>query len=162
MPVARDVFDRLFEKTAVQDNGCWIFTGRCNMHGYGTISFENKPVLAHRMAYILCIDDIPSEMNVLHTCDNPPCVNPDHLFLGTQQINVADMVSKGRNFIPSLDNNPNAKLSLKEVKEIKELLYTSVKQIDIAVKYRVSKQTISEIARGNLWKDMRGINDDTL
>lgn len=152
MPVARDVFDRLFEKTAVQDNGCWDFTGHLNAYGYGTIAFNNRSVLAHRMAYILCVDDIPTDMNVLHTCDNPACVNPEHLFIGTQIDNIIDMTTKGRNFIPSGINNPKAKLTVSDIMEIRKLLANGITQTVIANQFNMCKQTISEIARGNLWK----------
>lgn len=72
---------------------CWIWTGPTNNHGYGRFGGSRY---AHRVSYQLAHGPIPPGMVVLHRCDNPPCVNPDHLSLGTQRDNVRDMVTKGR------------------------------------------------------------------
>lgn len=75
---------------------CWIWTGAHLKDGYGEIFFNGQIVLAHRTSWELHYGVIPKEMQVLHRCDNPPCVRPDHLFLGTNHDNVLDSVSKGR------------------------------------------------------------------
>lgn len=94
------VFDRLFDKAIIQENGCWEYCGYIGTHGYGQIRIggrvNGKLLRTHRVAYDLVKGDIPKGINVLHTCDNPKCVNPDHLFLGTQQDNVDDCINKGR------------------------------------------------------------------
>ena len=79
----------------ITEVGCWIWLGalRC---GYGHISWENKPALVHRVMWVLTNGPIPDGMNVCHKCDTPPCCNPTHLFLGTDQDNVHDAVRKGR------------------------------------------------------------------
>ena len=82
-------------------DSCWLWTGKPNQNGYGRLRINKKTVLAHRLAYELWVGTIPLDKpNVLHHCDNPPCVNPEHLFVGTQADNIKDMVAKGRNISP--------------------------------------------------------------
>jgi hypothetical protein len=86
-------------------NGCWIWTAKLPRHGYGTFGLHGKSKLAHRVCYRNTRGPIPPGLDVLHSCDNPPCVNPAHLWLGTNADNVRDKMTKGRHF--SGDGSPS-------------------------------------------------------
>jgi hypothetical protein len=80
-----------------KSSDCWVWTGyRHHRDGYGHFKLDRKPVRAHRMSYEFEHGKIPEGMNVCHRCDNPPCVRPDHLFLGDQSVNLKDAYEKGR------------------------------------------------------------------
>lgn len=80
----------------ITESGCWIWMGRVKENGYGILSFKNKVHHAHRFSYEAYIGAVPDGLCVLHKCDVRCCVNPDHLFVGTHQDNMDDMVSKKR------------------------------------------------------------------
>ena len=104
-------------------DSCWNWTGGKMPKGYGIFNYD-KSRLAHRASYSLFKGDIPDGMNVCHKCDNPQCTNPDHLFLGTQKDNLADMTRKGRrvNAAPKGERHGRAKLTLRQVSFIKSFL----------------------------------------
>jgi hypothetical protein len=85
-----------FWDRVVKSDGCWLWGGGRSENGYGAFYWHGKQTGAHRVAYELVHGSIASDMLVLHKCDNPPCVNPDHLFLGTPQDNMTDKTIKGR------------------------------------------------------------------
>lgn len=86
----------LWNKAEIDLNGCLIFGGCKNYKGYGRAYFEGKEWSAARLAWYVTHGDIPDGLQVCHRCDNPPCINPDYLFLGTPMENTQDMISKGR------------------------------------------------------------------
>ena len=97
MPAARPLEERFHEKyERIPFGACWIWTAALDTDGYGMIAVGNTPKPAHRIAWMLNNGPIPEGRHVLHTCDNPCCVNPNHLFLGTHSDNMKDASKKGR------------------------------------------------------------------
>ena len=104
---------RFWEKVRIRGpDECWPWTARRNEDGYGQFSLrrgenrcENSMYAAHRIAWTIADGSIPAGLSVLHHCDNPACINPSHLFLGTQKDNIADAVYKGRMRAPSGDDH---------------------------------------------------------
>jgi hypothetical protein len=91
----KTVEERFFEKVNITDS-CWIWIGTPNRDGYGRMSVNKKQYLAHRLSYQIHKGEISNDLCVCHTCDNPSCVNPEHLWIGTHQNNVTDKVNKNR------------------------------------------------------------------
>lgn len=91
------IMDIIRERSKVNENGCWIWQRFVNAGGYGLLCWEGKQDRAHRVAYKVSIGPVPPGMDVCHTCDNPTCCNPEHLWLGTRAQNAIDSVLKGRN-----------------------------------------------------------------
>lgn len=143
-------------------NGCWIWTAATMHKGYGKISIGgSKPVIgkcklisAHRVAWLLAHGVLPTRpIQVCHRCDNPPCVNPDHLFLGTQKENIADMIKKGRGSPPP--PNLGTKLTAKKVQRILKTWWCGgVLKCDLAAQYGVSASMIGQIIQGSAWKHL--------
>ena len=94
-PLAKTLRERLWSKVDVRDpDGCWTWTGGTS-NGYGSILCEGRVIQAHRASYILHVGPIPYGLYICHKCDNKLCIRPDHLFLGTQQVNICDAILKG-------------------------------------------------------------------
>jgi hypothetical protein len=142
-------------------NGCWIWIRERDKDGYGEISvhgIKRQKLKAHRVSWEVFKGPIPLGLNVLHKCDNPPCINPDHLFLGTQKDNIQDMITKGRKVIvPGLkgEANPTSKLKSEQVKKIKSMLAQGIVAGVIAKEFGVARSTISMINIGRLWRDIK-------
>lgn len=138
---------------------CWLWTACRSPKGYGQFGLrvdgKFKITAAHRVAYLLFVGEIPDGLHVLHRCDNPQCVNPSHLFLGTNADNVADRVKKNRSAVMIGSKNSNAKLTVADVQNIRQMLKYKVKsRTQIASDYGVSYPTISHIATRISWKDV--------
>lgn len=147
-----DVSDRFWSKVDMSGD-CWLWTASKHIHGYGWFSLDGVTTLAHRMSYMLIFGDIPDSMNVCHMCDTPSCVNPKHLFLGTQQTNVQDMYAKGRRDIG--ENHPKSKLSNKQVKEIRaKYIPRKVSLRQLAKEYDVTHRLIETIIKYKTRKDI--------
>jgi len=144
---------RFWNKVVKRTNGCWEWTASIAWNGYGRFKYAGKMALAHRVSYILKYGPVPDGMMVCHTCDNRKCVNPDHLFLGSHQDNMDDMVTKGRGATKDQTRakNGNAKLSENDVMTIKGRLEQGDKNTHIAKDFGVHHSTISAIKRSVSW-----------
>jgi hypothetical protein len=121
---------------------CWEWNASFFPDGYGYYWHQGRGVGAHRVSYASLVGPIPEGLGVLHRCDNPPCVNPAHLFVGDQKANNADMCAKGRVSSP---------LSLEQVRDIKRLISEGVPQKEIAALYQIAAPTVSHIGSGYRW-----------
>ena len=122
---------------------CWIWTGCKSHNGYGMITVNGSSKRIHRASWEIHNGPIPEGMLICHHCDNPPCVRPDHLFLGTTQNNVDDKFNKGRN---------NSKLTDEQVIFIKSYPIYRGSQRDLIKRFNVSQQLISGIVNNKRWK----------
>jgi hypothetical protein len=136
-------------------NACWIWRGFKDKDGYGKHRIRehgSTPEPAHRISWFLTNGNIPNNLLVCHTCDNPACVNPSHLFLGTQLDNRRDCANKGR--AASGENNAASKLTIAQVYDIRErYAQGGVSHRQLAQEYNVRHSTIGAIIRRKLWKD---------
>jgi hypothetical protein len=131
-------------------DACWIWTGYREDYGYGRFKVGGQNVKAHRFAFELN-GGVIGEMYVLHRCDNPPCVNPAHLFLGTNADNAADRAAKGRDADRRGAENGRAKLNEGAVIEIRALRDRGVPLHDISAMYGVHRSVVGRIVRRELW-----------
>lgn len=130
-------------------NECWEWLAHRNHTGYGTFRLNGKEQKAHKASYQLNVGAIPEGMCVCHHCDNPSCINPAHLFLGTQVDNVADRDAKGRQAKLKGENNGRAKLTDADVLAIRD---SGLSQNEIAAEYGVSQTVVSNIKIRKSWK----------
>ena len=149
--VKGSVNDRFWAKVQKTTN-CWIWLASKDIKGYGWFGINSKNVVkAHRFSYELHKGKIPKGIFVCHSCDNPHCVRPNHLWLGTNDDNVQDMVKKMRHTFG--ERNAMAKLTEKNVMKIKKLLHTGeYTGRQIAKLFNVSGVIISQIKHGTRWK----------
>ena len=130
------------------ENACWEWGGRINDGGYGFVMFKGRYVMAHRKAWERHNGPIPEGLVVCHKCDNRRCINPHHMFLGTDADNVADMDAKGRRVVLRGSKNGTAKLNEESVLKVKALLRDGSGLPEIAERFGVSVSTISLINSG--------------
>lgn len=150
--------ERFWEKVK-KTSTCWLWKASVNTQGYGQIMIDKKPRGSHRVSWELAHGSIPNNLWVLHKCDNPPCVNPDHLYLGTAKDNADDMISRNRqnNVRPK---NPaigsrhgRSKLIESEVIEIRNRYKTkNISQRKLAKEFNISQAAILSIIHRRGWR----------
>ena len=132
---------------------CWEWTGSKDKCGYGVIKLWQRNLKAHRVAYEIATGVNPEGSCVLHRCDSPACVNPDHLFLGTPGDNARDRSKKGRTGDIRGEKNGRAKLSVEQVAEIRRLYQeTGISKVKLGKKFGVSDTQIGFIVRNKEWR----------
>ena len=133
-----------------QPSGCWEWTASRRPKGYGQFRVNRQTPLAHRVAWCLFRGPILNSLCVLHRCDNPPCCNPSHLFLGTVAMNNADMKAKGRRC--DGERHPTTKLKADEVLEIRRRRAQGETHTSISKDYPISRQQVSKILARKRWE----------
>lgn len=130
---------------------CWPWQAFRNPLGYGMVRFDGRSMLAHRVSWMLTHGD-PGALCVLHRCDNPPCVNPEHLWLGTRADNTADMCAKQRDRHPAGEAHGRAQLTRATVDQIRAAFRSGKRQVDIATELGIPKGRVYQIVRGRQWR----------
>jgi len=148
---------RFWSKIRIRNSDqCWEWIAAHHSFGYGVFRIGSKAkgtacnAKAHRMAWLLTNGPIPPGLHVLHRCDNPPCCNPAHLYLGNDWANQRDRVTRGRGNTGS--KHPAAKLDERQVREIKQRLIDGKMQKEVARDFGISVQAMNGIWKGRVWR----------
>lgn len=135
-------------------NDCWEWQSEISAKGYGRVSRHcGTRSNAHRVSWIIHYGEIQGNLFVCHKCDNRRCVNPSHLFLGTNNDNMQDKIKKGRSFVLSCEDHPRAKLTGHDVREIRRLIKTTT-TAELAAYFGISQSTVRNIVSGKTWKNL--------
>jgi len=175
--VTDDLRERFFENVLIvpYDKGCWVWTGPINEHGYGVFNVSPDKYYAHRVSWLIHNGPIPKGVFACHKCDNPPCIRPDHLFLGGYAENAADASSKGRfkrngetlNRLRAEgkcmgEAHYNRVLTEENVREIlRDYVPRKVTCAHFAKKFGVCYQSIHEVITRKTWKHVAPLNEAT-
>jgi hypothetical protein len=143
------VADRFMRHVIRADSGCWVWKAAKDRHGYGKFSLNKRAVGAHRACYLLFRGPIPKGSYVCHSCDNPACVNPAHLWIGTATANARDRDAKDR--VQHGTGHYAAKLKPEDVAEIIKSSH-ALTQRELAGRFGVAQPTINAILSGKAWK----------
>lgn len=156
-PIHVPVEERFWDKVDTSGD-CWLWMGARQVSGHGVLGIRGSKLgRAHRVSYELCIGPIPPGMSVCHRCDNPPCVRPDHLFLGSQADNIADMKAKGRaghaNY-PGKNRGSKhgmSRFTETQVADMKARMRAGEPRKTIMSEYQIGDALLSMIATGKRW-----------
>lgn len=149
---------RFWKWVDTSGDGCHEWTGARSKRGYGHLQINRRPWRANRLSWLIHTGDDPGQLQVLHTCDNPPCVRFECLFLGTGGDNMRDMAAKGRatgwrGLTLRGSDNGNSRLTWEKVDQIRSSYAAGgVTQTALAERFEVSQTLISEIVRGKTWQ----------
>jgi len=159
MNIEQTYQDKFWSRVSKTPGGCWEYTGGCDGDGYGVIVINGKQCRTHRLSMILAGHDIPAGYFVCHHCDNPPCCNPEHLFIGTLQDNNRDMHNKGRH--AQGEKVHLAKLTNDQARAIRAEARLGVRGRsgggnikELAERYNVTGQTIRNIAKNKTYQNI--------
>lgn len=145
---------RSFYEKITKTESCWLWNGVILKHGYGQFSKGQKRDSAHRFSYKIHKGEIPKGMVICHKCDNPRCVNPEHLFLGTYKDNTQDMINKNRQRHLKGEEAVSAKLNWEKVNEIRKRYKNEIITMqELANQFNVSLIVISKLLHNKTWID---------
>lgn len=137
-------------------DGCWEWQGKISKDGYGsfqeTVSGKKTEIRAHRRSYEIFKGEIPEGMLVCHTCDNPACCNPEHLWLGTPKDNTQDCIKKGRRPLERTRAIAAGKITEEQVREIRKLYKNGSSQKELQEKFKLSQSQVSGIVTYRFWR----------
>ena len=151
----RTRFDRFVDRSDGPD-ACWLWRGSKSGRGYGVFWFDGHQTAATRVAWYLAHGSRPTETQVVrHTCDNPPCVNPAHLLVGSQQENVADMWQRDRAASFAGEAHGQARLTDDDIRNIRERLAEGGTVKEVAAEYGISGRTVRAVRSGERWGHVR-------
>lgn len=152
MTVEQRLWNRIDKKSADE---CWLWCGSINSRGYGQISIQGNLQLVHRVVWELKYKKpVPAGLLVCHTCDTRRCCNPIHLFLGTPADNMTDKAKKGRASCLRGKDNPRAKLTESEVREIRRRLSAGEYGTSLALEFNVNSTSIYYIKNHRRWNSV--------
>jgi hypothetical protein len=152
LPAGASPLERFWVKVQ-KTEGCWVWIGAKTRDGYGLFGTPGHN-LAHRFSFATFVGEPMRGLEVCHSCDTPSCVRPDHLFLGTHDDNMKDAARKGRIRPPNGEDHPWAVLTLEQVREIRRRYVRGVtRQIDLAAEYGVKQTVISDVVRGETYRE---------
>lgn len=137
------------EHLSRREGDCIVYTGYLDRDGYGQITFHGKGLAVHRLAYEAHYGPLAPGAVVCHTCDNPPCINLDHLYSGTHADNGRDKMARRRSTFG--ERNAGHKLTEQQVREIDRRIRAGETQVSLAAEYRVGQATVSRIKRRESW-----------
>lgn len=136
---------------------CWEWAGHCSYKGYGIVSFKGKQTTAQRVSWQIWNGDIPRGLLVCHHCDNPPCVNPDHLWIGTPKQNTHDAMNKGRlSRLPRAWGESHGQHKLTEF-QATEIFKSLASNKSLSIRFKVASPTIWKIKHKLIWKHIHEI-----
>lgn len=146
---------RLKARITVTESGCWEWTGSRSVHGYGWVRNGDKTVKAHRASFAAFVRPLIAGETVCHRCDNPPCINPDHLFAGTMLDNTRDMIAKGRRredraYIKG-ESHHQAKLTETDVRRLRQMRAEGATYAQLMAEFGLAKSTVGDICTGRHW-----------
>jgi len=153
MKVSLELVERFHEKWVLDvESGCWLWTASTAGNGYGQIKIpgERRQIYAHRLSYLIHYGELSDSVLVCHVCDNPSCVRPSHLFVGSPKDNLTDMKEKGRHLFGV--KNAKAKLTDDLVRHVFKLSSLGLSQGKIAKTFGVAQGTIFKILHGQRWE----------
>lgn len=145
----------LWSRVNIAPSGCWEWIGPLSKDGYGSmvVNYQGEKIYRpHRLCWMICFGEIPNNLRVCHTCDNPKCLNPKHLWLGTMNQNTWDSVLKGRANRAKGELNGLSKLSIAEVLQIRSMRGDGETFVSIARRFNISRQNARFICIRRTWR----------